>query len=184
MPSEHPTNPLDDRRKAQEEEYFRKQNQEAAEKLKARLGLESSGIDDKELVAKLAEAGFDSDSSRALYMVPLVEVAWADGKMQGEERTQILSFARERGIDSTSKAYGLVEKWLNCQPSDNQYELAKSLIGPIVAHSKSNHPEAKEWVLKASQKVAEATGGLFGFGFKMVSKDEAEVIDRLSKKLK
>jgi len=184
MASEHPTNPLDDRRIAQEEGYFHKQNQEAAEKLKARLGLESSGIDDKDLVAKLAGADFDADSSRVLYMLPLLEVAWADGKIQAEERTQILSFAAERGIENTSKAYGLIEKWLAAKPSDSQFELAKSLIGPIVAHAKLNHPEARDWILKSSQKVAEATGGLFGFGFKMVSKDEAEVIAALAKKLK
>jgi hypothetical protein len=96
--------PLDDRRKAQEEDYFRKLNAEAAAKLKAKSDLAQAGIQDSSLIEHLTKAGFDSDSARALYLLPLVDVAWADGRVQKEEQSEILGLMEKAGISKDSKA--------------------------------------------------------------------------------
>lgn len=184
MASDGPTNPLDDRRKAQEEDYFRKQNAEASAKMKAKQELEALGIKDDTLVEQLTKAGYGSDEARALFVVPLVEVAWADGKVQDEERKEILSLVSSRGIEEDSKAYELVQIWLTSKPTDKKFEVARSLLEPIFDQMKEKQSETAEWILESTRRVAEATGGLFGFGLNMISKEEAKVIEKISEKLK
>ncbi len=174
--------PLDDRRKAQEEDYFRKANAEAAAKLKAKLDLTNAGIQDQALVDHLVKAGFDSDSARALYLLPLVDVAWADGRVQKEEQKQILSALEKHGVESTSKAYQIVTRWIERGPSDESFMQARSLLEPIVAELKKSGKDVSSWILEASEKVASVTNNLFGLGSKMISKEERSYLETLAKK--
>jgi len=182
MSSDQPVNPLDERRKAQEEEYFRKQNAEAAAKLKAKLELEESGVQDEGLVETLMKAGFDTDSARALYLVPVLEVAWADGKIQSEEKQSVIELLEERGIEKNSKAYQLVLKWLSGRPTDHSYLQAKSFLEPYITELKKSGKPFSHWVIKAANKVAQVTGGLFGIGWNMVSKKEEAVLKQIARK--
>lgn len=176
--------PLEDRRKAQEEDYFRKQNQEAAKKLAAKQALEAFGIKDQELQQKLTEVGFNSDSARALFLVPLIDVAWADGVVQDEERRAVLALMKEKGIEEGSAAYSCAESWMSSPPKDQKYLTAKELLSPVMAELKKTSGESPDWVLDAAEKVAGATGGLFGFGWNMISKEERKVLKNLSDQLK
>jgi len=183
MASDRPVNPLDDKRKAQEEEYFRQQNAEAAARMRAKMALEAAGVEDHVLRDELLAAGFDADKARALFILPLIDVAWADGRVQDEERKEILSFVEQRGIEKNSGAFRLVSGWLETKPTDRSYQRATELLAPIVTEIQKKNPDLKDWILKASTQVAEATGGLFGFGLKMTSKEEQAVIEKLAKKL-
>lgn len=173
-------NPLDNRRKALEEDYFRKQNADLAAKLKARVSLEKAGVNDKALAESLIANGFSEDSIRALYLIPVVDVAWADGRVSEEERAEILKIAESRGITKNSSAYKMVIQWIDSKPTDENYLKAKSLVDPLLEDLKKT---GADWLLSAAQRVAEATGGLFGFGVKVTS-DEKAVLTRLAAKLK
>src|SRR3989338_2386838 len=98
MSSHEHDKPLDDLRKASEEEYFRKQNAALAAKLKQRQELENAGIQDPQLVDQLLKAGLTSGIVKALYWVPLIEVAWADGEVQEEEKEEILNILKAQGL--------------------------------------------------------------------------------------
>ena len=52
----------------------------------------------------------------ALALVPLVEVAWADGQLDRKERGAILERAKESGIGAGSMEHALLEAWLDRRP--------------------------------------------------------------------
>jgi hypothetical protein len=173
--------PLDPLRKSNEEEYFRKQNANLAAKLKGRLDMQKAGVKDDALSEALIEAGFDKDSVRALFIVPLLEVAWADDEIQPEERDEVLKVLKERGIEKGSRAFDLVSRWLSEGRENSLYLRAKTLVEPLLGHTESN----ATWILEASKRVAEATGGLFGLGIGIkTSIAEEKIIRKIAERLK
>lgn len=177
MTSEKSGNPLDPVRKATEEAYFRKQNAELAAKLKARAQMQQAGVHDKDLADKLAAAGFSEDSVRALFLIPIIEIGWADGRLQIEERGEILKIAEARGISRDSQAFKLISSWIENKPSDSAWNQGQSLVRALMDDAGS---AGSGWVLEAAKKVASATGGLFGIGSKISAAEEA-LLKKLSK---
>lgn len=180
--TDQPANPLKPIEKAKEEEYFRRQNAELAARLKARAEMKESGISDEKLADQIIAAGFTKDSVRALDFVPIVEVAWADGRLQDEERLAISKLLEARGIPSGSEAHKLVSSWLASKPSDEKYYRAKSLVDPLLEESKKTG--GTQWVLTAAERVAGVTGGVFGLVGNKISASEKAVLEKLSKKLR
>ncbi len=173
-------NPLDPMRKATEEEYFRQRNAELSAKIKARAGLKEAGVQDDGLAQQLTEAGFDKDSVRALFLLPLIDVAWADGRVEDEEKREVLSVAQSRGIEKTSTAWKMLETWLSQGPRDSTFLNARVLLEPALLDLKSKGGSG--WILEAAERVALAAGGIFGLGQK-ISSDEKAAIEKLAKKL-
>ena len=175
---------LGDRRKALEEEFFRKQDQKLREQLRAKEQqkklkqalTDASGITREEGLARLIELGISAETVAALTLVPLVEVAWADGKVDDRERKAILRAAEEAEIGKIANgtvAYALLENWLATRPpkslrlawEDYVKELCKTLT-----------PEDRirlERVLDRARDVAVAAGGFLGVGKKISAEEEA-----------
>lgn len=65
----------------------------------------------------LAEMGLRPSTYRALLLLPLVYVAWADGKMDHVEVRLIENFARER-LHMTADTVAILDGWLRQRPSD------------------------------------------------------------------
>ncbi len=174
--------PLEELRKAHEEEYFRKANAEAAAKLKKRADLEGAGIQDSSLIDHLLALGFDADSARALYLLPLVDVAWADGTVQTAERREILAALEKQGIAANTKAYNLVLRWVDRGATDESYLNARTLLEPIILEQKKSGKDPSTWILEATEKVASVTNNIFGLGTRMISKEERTYLEGLAKK--
>src|SRR3990172_10712901 len=115
---------LGDRRRALEEEFFARENQKLRQQLRARMesqanreGLaKASGISHPEVLDHLAKLGLDAETVIALGLVPLIDVAWADGKMDEKERLAVLSAAREKGVDDASPAGVVFAGWGSAPP--------------------------------------------------------------------
>jgi hypothetical protein len=182
MSSEKMTgSPLDPLRKASEEAYFHKQNKELAAKLKARAAMKDAGVTDPQLADELMAAGFDEDSLKALFLIPALEVAWVDGRAQDEEKAEIRKLAVSHGMTEGSAGWALVEGWLSQNPAEDlRFQNGRALLAPLFEGLKKTGNTA--WVREAAERVAAATGGLFGLGSK-ISAHEQEVLDRLGKKL-
>jgi len=175
--------PLEKVRKAHEDDYFIKQNKVLATKLKAKMGLEQSGVHDAALLEELMSAGFTPDTLRLLFLVPLVEVAWADGRVQNEERDAILKIAEKRAVETTSETYKILSGWLNSDPRSNDLFLkSKGLVEAFLKEIQKDQPESAAWIFEAAKHIAEATGGIFGFG-KHISHEEADALKALAKRL-
>jgi hypothetical protein len=71
---------------------------------------------ERELELTLAGLGLTKSTYRALMLLPLVYVAWADGHVQHVERKLILRFA-ERSLHLTPETMKVIERWLEKAPS-------------------------------------------------------------------
>lgn len=180
---------LGDRRIALEEAFFAKQDAELRRRLRemeqARLKKEAlssaSGITDDAVLGKLAALDIGSDTLAALSLVPLVAVAWADGSIDGNERGVAFSKAAEMGLDKDDISHQLFERWLAEPPPPALVAAWKDYIGAL---SDSLSPDARHairhQVLDHARAVAEAAGGILGFGRK-VSPAEENVLKDLER---
>ena len=173
--------PLADRRKALEEEFFRKENARLAADFRLkRLTEESkaamsrrSGISDDGVLDKLVELGIGEDTLAALALVPLVEVAWADGKMDAKERDAILKGAEAEGVEPGSAAFALLQDWLDNRPPPRLLAAWRDYIAALCEEMlPEDRKVLKREVLARARAVAEAAGGFLGLGGKISLEEE------------
>ncbi len=133
----------------------------AADRIAQRRALaEAAGTDDTSIIDRLEQLGFTRESVKVVDLLPLVHVAWADGKIQRAERAQILSIVRERGIDAESDAGILMETLLEQRPSDSFMAQSLMLVRDLAERTGADTAN----VVDLCARVAEASGSLFGFG--------------------
>jgi len=182
---------LDDRRRASEDDYFRKKDRELIEKMRqaaeadrARTELSTrTGVSDPALIAELGALGFTPDTISVLPLVPVVQMAWAEGGITPAERDLLVRLARGRGITAGSAADQQLSDWMSRRPSDEVFSRATRLIramldtGTAAAASMS-----ADDVIKYSESIAAASGGLFGIG--KISSEERETLAQIVSALK
>lgn len=141
---------------------------------------EVSGITDEQVLKHLVDLGINPDLLATLALVPLVEVAWADGEVQEAERKAILEGAANAGMVRGSVDYVLLEQWLKQRPPE---ALLDAWIHYVRALRKALTPEEswkiKQQFMNRARTVAEAAGGLLGMF--AISKDEQSMLDRMTK---
>jgi Tellurite resistance protein TerB len=183
--------PFEDRKRSQEEEYFRKQEQQKIEKMRRRKAMEDErkemaqdlGVTDEAALIELQELGFTRETAPLVYLAPLAQVAWADGRVGETERESILAAARARGVAEGVPADNMLADWLDARPAETFFERALRLMGAMLRSLPPDQRDTqKRDLISASARVAEAAGGVLGFGNK-VSKDEQEVIARITAEL-
>ena len=85
--------PLEERRRALEESFFKDQNAKLLTAMQKKAALaekraalsESSGLTNRDLLELLLELEIDSETLAALTLIPLLEVAWADGSIAQQD---------------------------------------------------------------------------------------------------
>jgi hypothetical protein len=175
---------LRDRGRSLEDEFFHREDQrllkrlgelKAAETTREALA-KASGITAPAVLDQLVQLGIRAETLAALSVVPLVEVAWADGDLDARERRAIVE---RSGIARESTAGALLEAWLDRRPDP---KLLSAWTATVRAMRDQVGPEGaarlKTSLLQGANAVAAASGGLFGVGSK-VSKAEAEMLARL-----
>jgi hypothetical protein len=174
---------LGDRRKALEDEFFRKENERLAAQLRLKRMTEEakaemsrmSGIHDQSVLDRLVEMGIGGETLAAMTLVPLVEVAWADGKMDAKERDAILKGAEEQGIEPATPAHEMLEDWLDNRPPPRLLAAWREYVGALCDEMLPEQRKAlKHDVLARARAVAEAAGGFLGLGSR-VSREEEQV---------
>src|SRR4029079_10876336 len=104
--------PFEERRKGLEEEFFAKREAKLVAKLRQTLEKEQpretlkqlTGIQDAGIIDTLVSLHVDRDTLAAFALYPLVEVAWADGKVDEAERKAFLHGAADYGNAPASHA--------------------------------------------------------------------------------
>jgi hypothetical protein len=113
----------------------------------------------------LAELKIPRDAHRLLMLLPLVYVAWADGKIQSEERKLITRIATEKGMLANGGRETL-EYWLTVRPTDDQLRTNLRALNELCRshrHGTQDFDADSEQLLLAwCQDVADAAGGLLG----------------------
>ena len=180
-------NPIGSRGYLLEQAFFNKLQEEQLERIRVEnrrdeerreLGAELE-IEDGSLLDSLLDRGVTAATAAAFEALPLVEVAWADGDVDSQERWRILTLATAFGLELGRPAHAQLELWLTRRPEqelfDAWYRFATGgLAGPAAA-SRARR------VLEGAVEVAEAAGGVLGLW--TVSSSERSAIDRIGRAL-
>jgi hypothetical protein len=173
---------LRDRGKGLEDEFFRREDQRLLARLKELRSIEmsrealakASGITKPEVLDRLLKLGIQAQTLAALSIVPLIEVAWADGALDPKERRAVLEHAGAAGITSGSSAYGLLEAWLEHRPSQQLLDAWRDLVRAIREQIGPEEAERlKAEIVERARVVARASGGVLGLGSKVSSAEAA-----------
>ena len=178
---------LRDRGRSLEDEFFRREDKRLLAKLNELKTTETtrealakaSGIGKPEILDKLLGLGIKAETVAALSIVPLVEVAWADGSLDAKERRAILDRARDSGVVPGSTAQGLLEAWLERRPDPKLLEAWTHMVRGIRDQlGPEQAARLQAGLLDQARAVASASGGVLGMGAK-VSGAEAAMLARL-----
>lgn len=174
-----------------EEEYFRKQNQELIEKMHQRQALaedrqrlaEITGLKDEEALGGLQELGFSAETVELLHLVPLVEVAWAEGGVAERERNLIIKIARARGIAHGSAADQMLTAWLTARPSERFFaatlHATRLLLDALPPEQRE--PSRDSLIAYCNQIAGVMSGGILGRG--QISDEEQQLIAHIAAEL-
>jgi len=184
-----PQNPeiLRDRGKSLEDEFFRREDQRLIQKLEQIRAAQTNrdalakaaGIRNLDVVEKLLQLGVKAETVAALALVPLVEVAWADGELDRRERGAILDRARESGLAAGSAEHALLEAWLDRRPDPKLLTAWTHLVRGVSEQlGREESARLKANLLDRARAVATASGGVLGMGSK-VSRAEAAILLQL-----
>ena len=179
---------LDARKKALENSFFAKENARLLDELRAKQDraqavaalTEASGLSDAELVGRLVDLGLAPDAWAAISLVPLVEVAWADGKMEAKERAAVLEAASSHGVAPGSASHQLLTSWLEERPASGLIEAwAEYIVGLVGKLGAGERQALRERVLGRAEAVAKSAGGILGLG--AVSAPEEAMLNQLAR---
>jgi hypothetical protein len=172
---------LGDRKKALEDSFFAKENSRLLERIRAdsttKTAVEGlkhiSGIADEEVLRHLVQMRITPDTWTAISLVPLVEVAWADGKIDDKERKAVMAAAEANGVLPATPAYELLESWLVRRPDARLLDAwGEYIVELCSAFGPSERAAVKEKIIGRAREVAQATGGFLGFGPRIGPEEE------------
>ena len=171
-----------------EDMFFAKQDAVLIEKLRELEKMEQSlkalsavsGITNEAVLKKLVELNIHPDLLATLAVVPLVEVAWADGEVQPKERRAIMEGAASVGLGKGSVNRALLEEWLKQRPPAKLLDAWTHYIAGLSEVLTNDERESlKSNLLDRARAVAEAAGGFLGIG-SAVSRAEQAVIAQMA----
>lgn len=180
---------IHERGRSLEDDYFRKKDraliekiQRAADEERARAEMgRASGLSDPALAQELLDLGFTAETVVLLPIVPILQMAWAEGGVSAEERDLIVRFARSRGIGAGSAADQQLTSWITQRPGEAVFASAGRLIRAVLDSGSDAGLNADDLVAYA-EKIASASGGVFGIG--KISSEERKLLSGLAADLK
>jgi hypothetical protein len=173
-----------DRARAQEEDYFRRKDLELVEKIRKAAAAKATqealghvtGLTDPGVLAELESLGFAPDTVNLLPLVPVLQVAWAEGGITPAERDQLLKLAQARGIVAGSASYERLTEWMTTRPAEAVFSGAGRLISAMLTSgSRAVADLSADDLVKYCESIASASGGVFGV-FGRVSSEEKQLL--------
>ena len=176
-------------KRAQEEEYFQRKDRELIEKMRQQAKVqqqlqelgEKIGITDPDMSRELAELGFTPETVNLVPLIPLLEMAWAEGGVTASERKMVVEVARARGIAEGSAADRQLADWLERRPDESVFRRAGRLINALFA-SGGRFELTPDDIIKYCEAIADASGGVFGI--RRVSAEERATLGRIANEIK
>ena len=115
--------------------------------------------------AWLAELKIPRENYRLVMMLPMVYVAWADGKIQAAERKLIMQIAADRGLLEKGGRETL-DQWLSVAPSTARLQTDLAILNELCSsHSTTDDDfdaDCSQLLIAYCQDVADAAGGMLG----------------------
>lgn len=179
---------IHDRRRALEEAFFSKRDQELLDKLRRKMSAEETekvlnvaiGIADSNCVHAITKVEAGVQVLTVMALLPLVEVAWSDGEVNAQEQVAILKAATEMGIAEGTTTHQCLTSWLATRPSSEAVAAWDKYVRAICATLEpATIEKLKTGTIGRAEKVATAAGGFLGLGNK-VSAAERACLDKLA----
>jgi 2-hydroxy-3-keto-5-methylthiopentenyl-1-phosphate phosphatase len=177
---------FEDREKALEEAFFKRKEDQLLDQLRQKDSekqireklFEVVGAKNEELVDHLVHIGIRPETWAAMALIPLIQIAWADGSIEEKEREAILDAAHKNGVEKGNPAHSLLEEWLKEAPEEEFFQtwvdymkvLAKKLTVEKWSHLRDD-------ILERTRLVSEAAGGILGWH--SMSSSEEEVYKKI-----
>jgi len=179
-----------ERGRSLEEDYFRKKDRELVDRIRqtaaaaeARDGLSrSTGLTDPALLKELHDLGFTPETAVLLPLVPIIQMAWAEGGVTKAERGLIERVATGRGIEPGSAADRQLGEWLTTRPSDAVFAGAGRLIRAMLDSGAATGGLTADDLVGHAEEIAKVSGGIFGIG--RVSDEEKALLASIAADLK
>lgn len=187
---------LKERGRGEEADYFSRADAKLIEKIRERALVGEIAkalaaklrVDDAELVRRVTDLGLNQETGPAILLAPLVQVAWAEGRVTEAERAAVLELAASRGVTAGTPVHNKLLEWLRERPSDALFETAMEVmrVGFSVLPPQERD-ERIQALVAACRRVAAASGGglaqLLGIR-DSVSGEEDLVLDAIATKLR
>ncbi len=179
-----------ERGRSLEEEYFHRKEREVIDKMRVRAAAdeqrrrlgEKAGVADEEVLNDLQALGYTPETVMMLYLVPVIQTAWAEGGVSPKERELIVKAARSRGITEGTPCDQQLNMWLATRPSEEMFEKSLRAIRTILQAQPESAREASETdLLSLATAIAAASGGIVGF--RAVSAEEQQILKHISDEL-
>ena len=105
-------------------------------------------------------SAFGENEMPLLFLVPLVQVAWAHGAISPRERQLIFEAARIEGIDGRDALNDVLADWLLNQPGQKFFNDCLQLINEkLTQMTVKERNQRKASILDYGKRVAAAAGG-------------------------
>jgi uncharacterized tellurite resistance protein B-like protein len=167
------------RRQAFESVFFAKRDQALIDKLSVMLEKEHpretlrkfTGIHDEKVIDTLVALHVNHDTLAAFALYPLVEVAWADGAVDEQEREAFFAVAAE-----LAALREFLKETPRAEARKAWFTWAAELKRQLDANERR---KVRESLLKRARAVAEASGGFLGLGSR-ITPAKQRVLDRIA----
>ncbi|MCC6319935.1 MAG: hypothetical protein IT438_00680 [Phycisphaerales bacterium] len=173
---------------AYEEAYFRKRDAELVEKLRGvfqarreREELQSlTGITSDEVLDRLMAVQVKGEMLTAFKLLPLVEIAWADGVCDRREAEAVVRAAIKFGIPDDSAALARIKEWLERGPNPEARRAWTMYAGELrKVLSPAELKTFREDLLATAKEIASLSGGILSTFFQ-VSAEEKSVMKNIT----
>ena len=141
-----------------------------------------TGLQDAD-VQELQALGFTPETVALLPLMPVLQVAWAEGGVSEAERNLVVQLARARGITEGSAADAQLSSWLSTPPGSEVFAGASRLVGAMLdgAGTVGAGLTAEELVAYC-ERIAAASGGFLGIN--RIGAEERALLATISRDLK
>ncbi len=128
---------------------------------------------------RLRYLGIDESNYPVLALLPLVQVAWADGKIQKAEHRLIAQTAVRLGLQTGGSWESVLGDWLRTPPSALQYVRGQQVLLALAQRSGTMSFDMGTLtdLVDLAIEVAEAAGGLFGLMFQVEEEERRALSD-------
>lgn len=161
----------------------KKLDQVVLEKYRRRLSRELNSSDDA-LIDEVIALGFRPETAMLLPLVPLMQVAWADGQVSSGERERIRALAAKRGLFASPKAQDVLDDMLTFEPGQDFAEQCYSVLSRLFAAMPPEESvRTRRSLMSFAREVAMASGGFLGMFGDKVEQAELNLLVELAKRL-
>ena len=137
-----------------------------------------SGIKNDAILKRLVELNVRPEVLVPIKVLPLVEVAWADGNVDALEKKAVLKAAHLMGFSEGSAGYLLIMQWLEHRPAPDHFEVWTHYVKDLCEQMTQEQKKAfREDFIGSARTVAQASGGFLGIN--KISEEENEMLKKL-----